>query len=113
MAQYKNTFNVSNLLNHEGDFKVSVEWHFFATSHGEAPSDGLGGTVNRMAARASLQRPIADQITTSSELYEWAKAAIKNIDFEFIRKEQIVETHKRLQKRFNAARKVDGIRSSH
>ena len=85
----------------------------FATSHGKGPSDGLGRAVKRMAARASLQRPIADQITTPLELYEWTKAAIKNIDFDFIRKDHVAETHKRLQRRFNAARKVDGIRSSH
>jgi len=67
-AQYKNRFNVSNLLQHEEDLNVSAEWHFFATSHGKGPSDGLGRTLKRMAARANLQRPVADQITTLLEL---------------------------------------------
>jgi hypothetical protein len=37
------------------DFNVEAEWHFFATSHGKGLCDGIGGTVKRMARRASLQ----------------------------------------------------------
>ena len=31
---------------------------FFANSHGKQPCDGIGGTVKRLTAKASLQRPI-------------------------------------------------------
>ena len=34
----------------------------FATSHGKQPCDGIGGTVKRLTAKASLQRPINNQI---------------------------------------------------
>ena len=34
--------------------------------------DGVGGTVNRLATRASLQRPYDHQIMTPRLLYEWA-----------------------------------------
>ena len=54
-AQYKNRKNFLNLCHHKADFGVDAEWHFFATSHGKGPCDGLGGTVKRLAARASLQ----------------------------------------------------------
>jgi hypothetical protein len=30
---------------HLEDFKVRGEWHFFATSHGKGPCDGIGGTL--------------------------------------------------------------------
>ncbi len=45
-----------NLCSHEEDFGVAAEWHFSATAHGKGVCDGLGGTVKRLAARASLQR---------------------------------------------------------
>ena len=36
---------------------MPAERHLFATSHGKGPCDGIGGTVKRLATRASLQRP--------------------------------------------------------
>ena len=46
-AQYKNRKNFVNLCQHEEDFGVAAEWHFFATSHGKGACDGVGGTVKR------------------------------------------------------------------
>ena len=44
---------------------IDAEWHFFvATLHAKWPCDGIGGTVNRLAAKASLQRPYSEQIMT-------------------------------------------------
>ena len=54
-SQYKNRKNFINLCFHEADFGISAEWHFSATSHGKGACDGVGGTVKRLAARASLQ----------------------------------------------------------
>ena len=62
--QYKNRKTFINLCYHLEDFGVAAEWHFFATSHGKGPCDGVG--VKRQAAKASLQR---DQITTPHELF--------------------------------------------
>ena len=59
-----------NLLHHQEDFGVDAEWHFYATSHGKGPSDGLGGTLKRLATRASLQRPYGEHIQTPEELYK-------------------------------------------
>ena len=44
---------------------MEAEWHFFATSHGKSPCDGIGGTTKRLAARASLQSAADNQILTS------------------------------------------------
>ena len=49
-----------NFCHQKDDFGVKAEWHFSATSHGKGPCDGLGGTVKRLAAHASLQRPYND-----------------------------------------------------
>ena len=45
-SQYKNCKNFLNLCYHEEDFGIKAEWHFFATSHGKSPCDGIGGTVS-------------------------------------------------------------------
>ena len=43
-SQYKNCKNFLNLCYHEEDFGVKAEWHFFATSHGKSPCDGIAWT---------------------------------------------------------------------
>ena len=67
-GQYKNCYNFSNICHHLDDFGVAAEWHFFATSHGKSAADGIGGTVKRTATKASLQRPIDNQILTPMQL---------------------------------------------
>ena len=49
-SQYKNYKNFANLAHHFTDFQIEAEWHFFATSHGKGPYDGIGGTLKREAA---------------------------------------------------------------
>ena len=46
--QYKNCNNFINLCNHNKDFGINAEWHFFPTAHGKSPCDGVGGTVKRL-----------------------------------------------------------------
>ena len=66
-GQYKNKKHFLNLCLHKIDFKVDCFWNFFATSHGKSPCDGIGGTVKRLATKTSLQRPIDNQILTTSK----------------------------------------------
>jgi hypothetical protein len=49
------TERILNLCLHESDFRIKAEWHFYATANGKGVCDGLGGTVKRLAAKASLQ----------------------------------------------------------
>ena len=56
-TQYKNRKNFINLCNHQNDFGVPAEWHFFATSHGKGPCDGIGGTVKRLADNHQIMTP--------------------------------------------------------
>jgi hypothetical protein len=48
-SQYKNYKNFANLIHHFEDFNLHEEWHFFATSLGKGPCDGIGGTIKRLA----------------------------------------------------------------
>jgi hypothetical protein len=83
-AQYKNRKNLLNITCHNEDFGVPAKWHFFATSHGKSACDGVGGTLKRLTAKASLQRPYNDQIGTPHQLYEWAQSSIHNLIFDFV-----------------------------
>ena len=88
-SEYKNRKNFLNLAWHQEDFGIPAEWHFFATSHGKGPYDGVGGTVKRLAARASLQRPYANQLQTPLQLFSWAKESIPHVTFSFVGKDEI------------------------
>ena len=65
--------NFTNLLMYKKEFRIKTEWHFFATSHGKNACNGVEGTKKRLAAAASLQRAIHNQILNPHQLYDFAK----------------------------------------
>lgn len=77
-AQYKNCKNFINLCYHMQDFLISVEWSFFATSHGKSPCDGVGAVVKRPTTKASLQRFYDDQIMSATQMYNFCKEHKRN-----------------------------------
>ena len=112
-AQYKNCKNFQNLCLHKTDFDVDAEWNFFATSHGKSPCDGIGGTVKRLVARASLQANLQHQILTPLQMYEWAAKNINGINFVYAAKKD-VELHRNyMVDRFASIQTVPGTRSHH
>lgn len=52
-------------------------------AHGKGACYGVGGTLKRSAARASLQRPYNKQIVTPKQLYEWAVLNIPSVSFKY------------------------------
>ena len=112
-SQYKNRKNFSNLCNHQKDFNIKAEWHFSATSHGKGACDGVGGTVKRLAARASLQRPYDQQIMTALQLFEWASNNIQGTIFEFCSSAEYAEVKIQLEPRFQLSRTIPGTRQLH
>ena len=112
-SQYKNYKNFSNLIMHFEDFGLSAEWHFFATSHGKSPCDGIGGTVKREVARASLQATTTGFILNPSDLYQWCQQHIAGILFIWVSQEEIEAHGLVLNERFNSARKIPGTRENH
>lgn len=112
-AQYKNKKNFLNLCFHEEDFKVKGEWHFSATAHGKGPCDGVGGSVKRLAARASLQRPYENQIQTPRQLFEWAVENITKVNFAYSTQEEYVESELFLKSRFDQAVTIKGTQQYH
>ena len=86
---------------------------FFATSHGKQPCDGIGGTVKRVAAKASLQRTLKNHILTPKAMFEFCKNNIEGIEFIYIDSKEVTETWKFLEKRFVNAFTVPGTRNFH
>ena len=50
---------------------------------GKGACDGVGGTVKRLAARASLQRPYDQQIMTPRQLFDWAAGKVPAVFFQY------------------------------
>ena len=112
-SQYKNRKNFINLCYHKHDFGIDAEWHFPATSHGKGACDGLGGTVKRLAARTSLQRPYNEQIMTPRQLFDWARTTITVAHFGYCTTAEYIEVQKKLESRFLSSRTIPGTRKLH
>ena len=114
-SQYKNYKNFTNLQHHKQDFGLNAEWHFFATSHGKSPCDGIGGTVKRLVARASLQATLDNHILTATDLYKWASAHIAGVKFSYVSAGDVTmnATKFSLYSRFESAKTFPGTRSHH
>ena len=112
-SQYKNRKNFINLCRHTEDFGVSAEWHFSATSHGKGACDGVGGTVKRLAARASLQRPYDQQIMTPRQLFEWAVDTLPTVSFKYCTTQDYQEEESLLRERFLKSCTIPGTRKLH
>ncbi|KYN18869.1 hypothetical protein ALC57_08809, partial [Trachymyrmex cornetzi] len=74
---FKNRFQICNLMNHEQDFNVTVEWHFHATSHGKNACDRVGAVFKREAVRESLLAKQTEAILNPTLLYNWGKKNFK------------------------------------
>ena len=112
-SHYKNKKNFMNVCHHKSDFQVAAEWHFFATSHGKGPCDGIGGSLKRLAARSSLQRPYEEQIMTPKDLFDWAEKNLTSSFFTFVPNEEVERERNFLKHRYNGLRPIPGTRSLH
>ena len=98
---------------HRDDFDISAEWHFSATSHGKGACDGLGGTVKRLAVRASLQRPYNDQIMTPCQLFDWACTNVPAVQFGYCSTEEYEREQHYLEHHFEQSCTIPGTRKLH
>ena len=112
-GQYKNCKNLLNQCLHYEDFSIKSTWSFFATSHGKSPCDGLGGTIKRLTARASLQRTSTDQITTTEDMVKFCQEEIAGITTIFIPTEIVKQRREIMKDRYKIARTIPGTRSFH
>ena len=112
-GQYKNRKNFINLCLHEKDFNIKCVWSFFATSHGKSLCDGIGGTLKRLTARASLQRTLSDQILTAKQVFDYCKKEVQGVHVNFISADDMVPVRSMLDARFYNVCTLPGTRSFH
>ena len=68
---------------------MKAKQHFFANSYCKNARDGVEGTVKTLAARASLQMRIQNQILNPHKSYGFAKSGIPGISCFFVDKQQV------------------------
>ena len=112
-GQYKNRKNLYNLCHHKDDFGFKAKWIFFATSHGRQPCDGIGETVKRIVANASLKRDLKDQILSPQDMFNFCRDNILNITFKFISQDEVNDTRDFLTSRFEGILRIPETRSFH
>lgn len=116
-AHYKNKKNFASLCNFKSKYGLEAEWHFFATSHGKGPCDAIGGTLKRMAKRASLAQDYGNTIKTPRELYDWAVEqtykSITKLNFCFISAEQYTKMSDELEHLYNHVKTIPGTQKLH
>lgn len=112
-GQYKNKKNFFQLCQFKAIHGFDAEWHFFATSHGKGPCDGIGGTFKRNAAKASLQRPYTNQITNARDLFTWAISTDSAIVFRFCSEADYNRIERHLRNKFNDINGITGTRMYH
>ena len=62
---------------------MSIEWHYFVTSHGKGVVDGIGGTVKRMVWNAVSTRKVCT-VTDAKTFAEVAKSVCNTINVVYI-----------------------------
>ena len=102
-AQCENCKHFVSLCHHLTDFSIDCMWNFFATSHGKSTCDGIGGTVKRLTARASLQRPISSQILSAKTMFEFCQGSIHGINFIYTNSDETDVIRSKLTSRFSLA----------
>lgn len=114
VGQYKNKYNFKNLCYHNEDYGLTCEWNFFATSHGKSACDGIGGTIKRATARASLQRTTSGQILTPEDMFRFCEESLSsNIKYFFVSKCELEESNRKLMPRFEDVCTIPGTRQYH
>lgn len=112
-SQYKNKYNFFYLCQLKKLYGCDAEWHFFATSHGKGPCDGIGGTLKRLATKASLQRTHNNHILSAKSLYDWAKNNHSIMHYEFCSLNDYNKHYKALEKKTKKIKTIEGTQSFH
>lgn len=116
-SQYKNRKKNSSLCKFKTNYGIDVEWHFFATSHGKGPCDAIGGTIKRMATRASLAKEREHPIKNARELFDWAnnryEESLTKLEFCFVSTNEYDTMALQLNDQYNQAKAIKGTQKFH
>lgn len=86
---------------------------FFATHQGKGPCDALGGTIKRMATKASLHRVYENHILTAKDLFDFIKSTNTAINTIFCTSEEHNEMAQKLENKYDNVKTITGTQKFH
>lgn len=112
-AQFKNRFNMQNLMLHTHYYGVSADWNFFGTAHGKGAVDGLGAVVKRNVWLGILRKQYV--INTAIDFSKVAEKETPNINIKYVSETDIQKcaTKFALTEKWEGATAISGIHSMH
>lgn len=113
-GQYKNRKNFHNFFTIKSEYNYKIIWTFFASCHGKSSCDAVGGTLKRNATRASLQRPLRDQIQNAEMLFKWCESNPNSeVDYKFCTNEQYKKIFNEMKHKYDHVKRIEGTRKFH
>ena len=73
----------------------------------------IGGTAKHLALKASLQRPVSNQIVNPHDFFSFCSESISGILFYFVSKEAVLEVEASLEECFRTSRTIMGTQRYH
>ena len=111
-SQFRNRFNMSNVIYHEVEFGAEATWSYFETAHGKGAVDGIGEEVKRSVWRAILQNRAV--VNSAEEFATVAQRECNKIKVVYISKADISKTISAdLKARWEACSTVHGTHAIH
>jgi hypothetical protein len=110
-SHFKNKFTIANLLNLERDYKIKIQWNFFATSHGKSPCDGIGGNIKRMVNDRTRTQNL--MIQCASQFVEEANKIGSKIEVWELAVSKIESSKAAFELWKDKVASITGIRSQH
>lgn len=110
-GQFKNRFTLSNLLHSNEDFGVSGSWHFYPTSHGKSPADGVGGAFKRSVYNRALSGQFS--VYNAKDFVECGKSFAKKTRIFLSSADDMSAYKELLENRWNNVKTIKGTRESH
>lgn len=113
-GEYKNRKNFFNIGKIKSNFGYDVTWEFFGSHHGKNSCDAVGGTLKRNATKASLQRPLRDQITDAKKLFEWCTSNVNSkVAYAFCKSDEYEQLFEDIHAECANTKKITGTRQFH
>ena len=84
-----------------------------STLNGKNACNRVGGTIKRLAAHGSLQRPFSNQILAPKQLFDFAEGNVDGVTSFFVSSVEVVSNTGFLELQFATSNTFTGTRSHH
>lgn len=112
-GQFKNKYTLGAVVQPKlmNENISSLDWSFFATSHGKGPVDGIGATVKRAVWRRIMQRKVV--INTAQEFAHVASESCPNISVLYVDSHEVSEVKNEVEGIWATNEAIPKIRGNH